>query len=99
MAPKAEKAEETTAARGGYTVFVRNDVTGEWRVAGGSEAASQLAAIKEVSKEAEGTYAAVPTRSWHPVTIQVTTTTRAVFVDSNGSPEAEAAEEQAAEEA
>ena len=53
-----------------YTVFVQNPVTAEWRVLGQSEAGNQRAAIKEVAQEAEGIFAAIPTRSWHPVKIE-----------------------------
>ncbi len=64
--------------RGGYLVLKRSEqvldvtkTTPLWEEAGTSEKAGADQAIRDVAGETEGTYIAVPLRSWKPRTVKV----------------------------
>jgi len=77
---KKQESNENGEGGLGYTVFTKNIVTNEWRLTGTSQASNRDSAVRDVAGDQEGVFAAVPTRSWHPVVIEKTviTTTRLV---------------------
>lgn len=63
-----------------------------WSEKGRKAASSPTAAIREVAGENEGSYVAVPVRSWHPLRLKVKTEKRVVLSDEPELREAKAAD-------
>lgn len=73
-------AHPVLAVEKGETVTSFNEDLG-WRAVGKVEARSSESAIRQLldGKEAEGSFVAVPARSWKPVTVKVETKTALKF--------------------
>lgn len=85
-APEPAQASAPTAKDAtSYVLLVLSESTGEWMVTNDSvtaksaEAAIRLHAENTTPGSPDGTYIAVPARSWRPITIQTKTTTTLVF--------------------
>ena len=77
-----------------YRVLEKNPITNEWIDRGWVEARGQHAAIKAHAKQSEGSFAAVPETSWHPVKIERREEVRfSISEDGDGDVQGEIAEE------
>jgi len=74
-APAKKKAKEQTM----YVVLELNESYGSWVDAGNIVAAVNAeAAVRKVAKGA-GSFVAIPTRSWKPLTVKVETVEKVTF--------------------